>query len=137
MDSNRNGKKIILKILILTLMFQFCILINTSQAAFWDDIFSYGDSFLETGKQGAKTNNSMSDDSVRAIMNDLYSILFPLGIVITVIVGGILGIKFMMASAEDKAKVKESMVPYVVGCIAIYGAFGIWRIVIEILSAIV
>ena len=69
-------------------------------------------------------------------MNDLYSIVFPLGVAVTVIVGVVLGIKFMLASAEDKAKVKESMVPYVVGCIVIYGAFAIWKISIQLFSAL-
>ena len=42
----------------------------------------------------------------------------------------------MVSRAEDKAKVKESMIPYVVGCIAIFGALMIWKVVIGILSKI-
>ena len=71
---------------------------------------------------------------MRKVINDIWGLLFPLGIAVTVIVGGVLGIKFMLASAEDKAKVKESLVPYVVGCVVIYGAFGIWKLTIEIFS---
>lgn len=48
------------------------------------------------------------------------------------IVGTILGIQFMVASAEDKAKVKEAIVPYVVGCIVIFGAFTIWGTAVNI-----
>ena len=46
----------------------------------------------------------------------------------------VLGIKFMAASAEDKAKIKESMIPYVVGCIVIYGAFFIWKLAIMVVG---
>ena len=48
------------------------------------------------------------------------------------LVGTIIGIQFMLASAEDKAKVKEALVPYVVGCIVIFGAFTIWSIAVNI-----
>lgn len=140
--------KIILKMLIITVILMFTVLTNTSKAGFWSDIFNAGDNFLTTGANAAntpiKTMNgnivenrvAASDEEVKNIMSDLYSILFPLGVAITVIIGGVLGIKYMMASAEDKAKVKESMVPYVVGCIVIYGALGIWRIAITIFSAL-
>lgn len=47
-------------------------------------------------------------------------------------VGTIIGIQFMLASAEDKAKVKEALVPYVVGCFVIFGAFTIWSTVVNI-----
>ena len=50
------------------------------------------------------------------------------GVALTAIIGVVLGIKFMIASVEDKAKVKEAFVPYIMGCIVIYGAFGIWRV---------
>lgn len=126
---------IVFKILIITILLQFIICPNILQAVSLSGIIESGDQFLETGKDGASdTNTSASDITTRLIMNDVYSILMPIGIAATVIVGGILGIKFMLASAEDKAKIKESMVPYVVGCIVIYGAFGIWKLVIEILA---
>lgn len=136
------NNKIIFKILILTVILLFTMLINTSEAAFWSNIFEYGDNFLETGANAAtqidpsNLNAGATDKKTRELMDDLYSIVFPLGVVATVVVGAILGIKFMLASAEDKAKVKESMVPYVVGCIVIYGALGIWRICIQIFSAL-
>ena len=47
-------------------------------------------------------------------------------------VGTIIGIQFMIASAEDKAKVKEALVPYIIGCVVIFGAFTIWSIVVNI-----
>lgn len=130
-------KRTVLKILILTILLQFIMFINISQAVSLSGIIDSGDEFLETGKSGASdTSTTASDLTTRGIINDIYSILFPLGVAVTVIVGGVIGIKFMIASAEDKAKIKESMIPYVIGCAVIYGAFGIWRITIEILSAI-
>lgn len=48
------------------------------------------------------------------------------------LVGTVLGIQFMVASAEDKAEVKKALVPYVIGCIVIFGAFTIWSIAVNI-----
>ena len=48
------------------------------------------------------------------------------------IIGTVLGIKFMVASAEDKAEVKKALVPYIIGCAVIFGAFTIWNIAVNI-----
>lgn len=142
----------IIKIITIVLAIQIIFMINnTSQASFWDDIFKSGDNFLKKGEQaaqegqveteitaeGAQAHIGLPDGvELRSLISDLYNIIFPLGVVITVAVGGILGIKFMLASAEDKAKVKESLLPYGIGCAVIFGAFGIWKICLEILSNI-
>ena len=124
--------KLFLKILIIIII-QLMLVPTISKAGFWQQIFDEGKDFLETGKSESKSNQA-NDITTQHIVNDLYNILFPLGVATTVIVGGALGIKFMWASADDKAKIKESLIPYGVGCVVIYGAFGIWRIAIEIFS---
>ena len=35
----------------------------------------------------------------------------------TVVISVILGIQFMMGSVEEKAKIKDSLIPFVIGCI--------------------
>lgn len=143
----------IIKIITIVLAIQIIFMINnTSQASFWDDIFKSGDDFFKKGEQAAQEGSIIETEiteegtqahiglpdgvELRSLISDLYNIIFPLGVVITVAVGGILGIKFMLASAEDKAKVKESLLPYGIGCAVIFGAFGIWKICLEILSNI-
>ena len=37
-------------------------------------------------------------------------------------------------SVEEKANIKEVLVPYVVGCIVIFGAFAIWKLIVTILG---
>ena len=92
---------------------------------------------MQKGQEGATADtDATSDDETKEFINILYNTLLTLGVIITIAVGGIMGIKFMLASAEDKAKIKESMVPYVVGSILIFGAFGIWKLFITIFSQI-
>lgn len=131
----------LLKILVIIVILQIIILPTYSNAAsFWQEIFSSGDQFIQNGKNQAITNNAqtggtmLKDEEIRDANSDIFNALLSVGIVLTVLVGGVLGVKFMLASAEDKAKIKESMIPYVIGCVIIYGAFGIWKIVITILN---
>lgn len=104
------------------------------EAAFWGEVFEGAEDFLKMGEQNS--TKGVSNLETRDLIGILYNSLLTLGIIITIAIGGVLGIKFMMASAEDKAKIKESLVPYVVGCIVIYGAFGIWKMCINIFSAL-
>jgi hypothetical protein len=55
---------------------------------------------------------------------------------VAIIIGLVLGIQFMVGSVEQKAKVKDSLLPYIIGCIVIFGAFGIWKLVLTILENI-
>lgn len=66
----------------------------------------------------------------------IYNALFIVAIIAVVIVGLIIGIKFMTGSASEKAQVKETLIPYVVGCVVVFGAFGIWKLVINIFNQI-
>ena len=61
---------------------------------------------------------------------------FSYGLILAIIIGMVLGIQFMIGSIEQKAKVKDSLVPYIVGCVVIFGAFGIWKLVLTILEGV-
>ena len=58
-------------------------------------------------------------------------ILQTVGIVVAVVVLMVLGIKYMMGSAEEKAEYKKTMIPYVVGAILIFGATTIANMVYQ------
>lgn len=89
------------------------------------------------GADGFITNGSSTDviatDKLKSASDIIYNILLILGTIIAVIVGVVLGIQFIMGSVEQKAKVKDSLIPFIVGCVVIFGAFGIWKLVITIL----
>ena len=51
------------------------------------------------------------------------------GVVIAVIILMVLGVKYMMGSAEEKAEYKKTMIPYLVGAILIFGASTIANVI--------
>lgn len=97
-----------------------------------DDVVTDADDFVN---QGDISNvNASLDDELQNFSKTMYNILLAIGIAVAVIVGGIIGIKLMSAGIEEKADAKKLLVPYFVGCIVVFGAFGIWKLVVTILS---
>lgn len=126
-------KKIIINILsiILILFLLINICPTKTQAANLDGIMSGADDFINKGKNGT---NVIDQDQLGETSDLIYNILLGISMVLAVIVGMILGIKYMMSSTEEKAEIKETLIPYVVACVITFGAFTIWKIVINIIQ---
>ncbi len=122
-----------IKILVIISIVQFIFTPKSEAAISLGNIFETGDQFLEDGK-----NQDINIDTkdVQDEVSSIYNILLILGTALTVIIGAILGITFMVSSVEEQAKIKELLVPYVIGCVVIFGAFGIWKLVVGILDGI-
>ena len=122
------NKKILVLMLVIILL--FTIIPIKSNASELDTVAQGANGFIEKGKStGGPT---MDPIGVKSASDTIYNLLLGIGILLVLAVGSILGIRFMMASAEDKAKLKEALIPYIVGSIIIFGAFGIWKIAILI-----
>ena len=66
----------------------------------------------------------------------LVDIITTVGIIVAVIVLLILGIKYMMGSASEKAEYKKTMIPYLVGAVLIFGASAIAKAIIAMSESI-
>lgn len=125
--------KVIIKIILLMLIIQ-TIYTSKTEALSLDGIFKAGDNFINEGKTESQKNEAINYEEFRLTTNNIGSVLTTLGIVLAVIIGGILGIQIMWGSIEQQVKAKEMIMPYVVGCIVIFGAFGIWKLAVTIFS---
>ena len=85
-------------------------------------MISSADEFLNKADQ-----TTISSKKLKNMSDTIYSILLAIGIVVAVIVGLLLGMKFITGGIEEKAEVKAMLVPYIVGCVVLFGAFTIWR----------
>lgn len=92
-------------------------------------VISGGDSFINAGKDGSA---QIDKGSLQNASSSIYNILLICGVIIAVLIGSIMGIKFMIGSVEEKAEIKAALVPFAIGCIVVFGAFGIWKIVVTI-----
>ena len=115
-----------------------------------DEIFTSQPSRNNTGRNaGSSINDLMGDaesfvnqgDTSQLPASDLqdfssviYNILLTVGIVVAVIVGAIIGVKLMASNIDTKVEAKKLLIPYVVGCVVVFGAFVIWKIVVTMLQ---
>ena len=100
-----------------------------SRATTLDDIIKNGKSFLQLGDISVA-----NEDELKSLSDFVSGILLWIAIAVTLISAIIMGINFLTQSVEDKAKIKESMTPWVVGIIVSFGAYTIWQITINLLS---
>ena len=116
--------------LISTILIVFITIFNVNicYASDVSDVITGADSFINAADLSKKTDESKLIDT----SNMIYKILTVLGISMAVIISGILGIKFMIGSVEEKAQVKDQLVPFVIGCIVIFGAFSIWKVAVNL-----
>lgn len=121
-------------LIILVLAIVIISIVIPVQATSLDNIISQGTKFIEDGKEAEK--DTFDGDSIKKATDTLYSLFFGAGIAIAVIVGAYLGVKFMTEGIEGKAKIKEALVPFVIGCIIIFGGFSIWKIAMNLFSDI-
>ena len=126
--------KILVKIILIIILTLSLVIINsfmfgTVQAT--DDFMQGADDFIS---HGSTVNSPIENTELQGMSDMLYNTLLIVAIVIAVIVGLVIGIQFMTGSVAQKAKIKETLIPYVAGCIVIFGAFGIWKLVVNILN---
>ena len=120
------------KILKLIAIISVFIIVSVFPVKVFSSWVDDADNFLES----AGNSITVDKDQLTSASDEIYNTLTSIGMIVAVIVGMILGITYMMTGAVDKAKVKESIMPYLLGCIVIFGAFGIWKLVINVMNGV-
>ena len=85
--------------------------------------------------QKAEESNVDTGD-MTTVAGNIVNIITWVGIIVAIIVLLVLGIKYMMGSAAEKAEYKKTMIPYLVGAILIFGASAITQVVVNIASGL-
>lgn len=96
-----------------------------------EDVTGGAKNFIQSG---TSQNNPLDITGIQNVTDVLYNILLAVGIVVAVVVGLLIGIKYMTGSVAQKSETKQLLLPYIIGCVVIFGAFGIWKIVVELLN---
>lgn len=82
------------------------------------------------------TGGSADVDGINTVGANIVNIITTVGIIVAVIVLLILGIKYMMGSASEKAEYKKTMIPYLIGAVLIFGASAIAKAIIAMSETI-
>lgn len=123
-------KKLLINIMVIFIIL-FNLFIPNAYAGPLQDIMNRAEGFVNNGENGG---NVINDDTLKEGSNTLYNVLLVIGIAVAFIWGIVLGIQFVTGSLGEKADVKKNLIVYVIGCIIIFGAFGIWRLLLQLLQ---
>ncbi len=69
-----------------------------------------------------KDAEGVNSEALVTFGQKIATVIRAVGIILTVVILMILGIKYMTGSAEEKADYKKSMIPYIVGVVVLFGA---------------
>lgn len=82
----------------------------------------------------AVTSGVKGVNQVTELGGQVVGILRTAGIVLSVIILIVLGIKYMIGSAEEKAEYKKTFVPYIIGAALIFAASAFAQLIYDIFN---
>ncbi len=82
------------------------------------------------------TDQTVTIGGLNTFANNIIGVVRTAGVVVAVVILLVLGIKYMMGSAEEKADYKKSMIPYIVGAILIFASTTIVGIVYDMANSL-
>ena len=121
----------------------FCILFITYQPVYattpklssGDQIINAGRTWLDRAK--ASGQSKINANQVAEVIKPVANVLLGAGSVLIVIVGVIMGIKYLSASPDQQGQLKKQLVGLFISAIVLYGAYGIWSIVYTVLNSVI
>lgn len=122
-------KKIRFMLVICMILYMVVSSFNFVHALSLSEMMSQTDDFINKGK--AASSNINPDEAIGEFV-DLGQILTMIGAGVMVAVTAYMGIKYLTAGPEAQAKLKVQLIGLVVAGMTIFGAYSIWKIVLNI-----
>lgn len=99
-----------------------------------NDIINAGNDFISKGEDGAEEIAEGKIDGIEPtdfaeMFVDIGSVLVAIGVVTLLIVSAVMAIKWITATPDKQAKLKQQLIGLVVAAVVIFGAIGIWNLV--------
>lgn len=100
-----------------------------SKVLSWSSIKGQADGFIQKGGNGEIDMGKAQSDLL-----PIGNILMAIGVGTLLIVGLIMGVKYMISGADEKANMKEKLIWYIIAAVLIFGAIGIYNIVVSVIN---
>lgn len=111
----------ILSISIISIMILFAFCSNT---------FAF--QFITSEYTPQNLEESQNATAIKDIGNTIIGTIQTIGTILSVLVLAVLGIKYMLGSAEERAEYKKSMGPYILGAIMVFAITNILALIVPI-----
>lgn len=122
--------KVIISIIILTTVLMYG---QSVKALSFGTIKNQGDAFIGKGSGNAP----ISIDDAKNELLPVGGIMVGIATAVFIVVGLIMGVKYMISGADEKAKLKEKLIWYVVAVIMAYGALGLYNLAVTIMQGVI
>lgn len=93
-------------------------------------------SLITKANNFANNSGALDMSAVWKKLQPVAQIMLAVAIAVYVGVGMVIGVKFMIKGPDEKAKMKERLIWYVIAGVLIFGVVGIFNIVISTLTAV-
>ena len=93
------------------------------------------DALTDWKSRGQQDNAGVNAGDLKQIVIPVINILTVIGVFVLVAVTIIMGIKYMFATPEVAAKLKQQLIGLVVSAVVVLGATAIWKIVYNVLTS--
>ena len=95
------------------------------------NLISKGQSFIANGKGGTLDSNTMW-----SALKPVAQLLMIGAVTVFVGVGFVMGVKFMFQGPDQKARMKERLIWYVISMVFVFGVVGIFNILVAVFDKI-
>lgn len=119
-------KKISVFIIILTLILS--IIPITSYATIFDPVIN---------PDAYNPGTPEQSEELSKIANTVTGLIYYIGVFLSVGILMVIGIKYITGSIEEKAQYKETMVPYFIGAILLFGGINILKIIYNLVTKVI
>lgn len=114
-------------------IFSIIMLIIITLSSFMGTI-AYAVDFIDPNEYNPNNGNAEVPEKFTNMVNIIATTIQTIGVILSIIVIGLLGIKYMTGSVEEKADYKKSMIPFLIGTVLIVAVGTIIRIVNDLTS---
>lgn len=115
-------KKIVFKIILIVSILIIIICLGSQNA------FASG-SVINPDDFDPSNTVSVGEDALASKAGIVLNVIQIMGIVIAVITLIVIGIKYIVGSVEEKAEYKNTMIPWIIGCILVVSATSVPKLI--------
>lgn len=130
--------KIITKIILVLSLVGIVIAIMPTDVCAADplgEIFTNAKKFVKDDEISA-TTATINQEDMQEVSNIISKVLLTVAVIVAMISTSVIGIRFMINGVEEKAKIKETMIPFIIGMMISFGAYAFWKIALQIYKTI-
>lgn len=98
------------------------------------DIINNGKAFVDSGREQVDSNQL--EESVFNNLKVVGQVLVAIGASVFLVVGIVMSIKWITATPDKQAKLKQQLIGFVVSGVVIFGAVGIWNLAKSIMESL-